>query len=120
MFMPKQVQEMLLDGLAAVVRGEKGTARSLKGQFSSQLVNQIIGKTSTAEVVERFSLDGTSGRLKSKMIWFGAVGYEDEANTRPELVVVVYLRHGEWGREAAPLAAKILEKWREIKQKYED
>ncbi|MCC5832910.1 MAG: peptidase [Chlamydiales bacterium] len=114
-FLPKQMQEILLQGLRQVVIGEKGTARILKQQFPATLVNQIIGKTSTAEVMERYSLDGTSGRLKSKDIWFGAISYEDSDYTKPELIVIVYLRQGEFGKDAAPLAAKIVQKWREIK-----
>ena len=34
---------------------------------------------------------------------------------QPELIVVVYLRYGGYGKEAAPIAAQIVKKWREIK-----
>lgn len=114
-FLPEQIQDPLLEGMRQVVMGEKGTARSLKQQFPSKLVGQLIGKTSTAEVVERYSLDGTSGKLKSKVIWFGAIAYEDEDYLSPELVIIVYLRQGEFGKDAAPLAGKMVQKWREIK-----
>ncbi len=113
-FMPAQVQNLLLEGLRQVVMGGKGTARSLKHQFSDDLVRQIIGKTSTADTVERYSLDGTSGKLPSKDVWFGAISYESDDFSKPELVVVVYLRKGEWGKDAAPLVAKMVQKWREI------
>lgn len=114
-FLPKQVQDLLLQGLRQVVTGEKGTARILKQQFPAALVNQIIGKTSTAEVMEKYSLDGTSGRLKSKDIWFGAISYDSQDCSKPELIVIVYLRQGEFGKDAAPLAGKIVQKWRQIK-----
>lgn len=114
-FLPEKIQGLLLKGLKQVVMGEKGTARSLKTQFSNDLVKRIIGKTSTAEVTEKYSLDGSYGRLKSKVVWFGAVSYESQDFSKPELVVVVYLKHGDWGRDAAPLAVKVIQKWHEIK-----
>ncbi len=117
--LPSEVQDVLLQGLRQVVVGEKGTARILKRQFPRELVNQIIGKTSTAEVMERYGLDGTSGTLMSKMIWFGAITYESEDFSKPELVVIVYLRYGEFGLDAAPLVAKITQKWREIKESHQ-
>lgn len=118
-YLPTQIQELLLQGLRQVVMGEKGTARILKSQFPRELVNQIIGKTSTAEVIERYSLDCTSGKLKSKDIWFGAIAYEGQDYAKPELVVIVYLRQGEFGKDAAPLVGKIVEKWRRIKAAHE-
>jgi cell division protein FtsI/penicillin-binding protein 2 len=35
----------------------------------------------------------------------------------PEVVVVVYLRFGGFGKEGAPLAAQLVAKWREIKKR---
>lgn len=116
-FLPEEIQDVLLQGLKQVVVGEKGTARVLKLQFASSLVNQIVGKTSTAEVVKRYSWDGNRGRLKAKDIWFGGIAYESEDLKKPELVVIVYLKHGKWGNDAAPLMGKIVQKWREIKKR---
>lgn len=116
-FMPKPIQHKLLQAMQQVVMGEKGTARSLRKQFEPNLVKQIIGKTSTSEVVERVSLDGENGQMKLKHVWFGAISYEGEDFSRPELVVVAYLRYGGWGHDAAPLAVKMVKKWREIKQR---
>lgn len=115
LFMPPEVQAPLLQGLKQVVRGDKGTARSLKHQFPGELVNRLVGKTSTAEVIERYSLDGTYGKVKAKAIWFGAIAYADEAQQEPDLVVVAYLKHGEWGKDAAPLVAKMVQKWEQVK-----
>ncbi len=117
-FLPKEIQEELLMGLKQVVQGEKGTARSLKGQFDAGLVKRVIGKTSTAEIVERYGLDREVGTLKSKAIWFGSIAYESDDFSEPELVVVVYLKEGDWGKNAAPLALRVIEKWEEIKKSY--
>jgi cell division protein FtsI/penicillin-binding protein 2 len=31
-------------------------------------------------------------------------------------VIIVYLRYGGYGKEAAPIAAQMVQKWREIKR----
>ncbi len=116
-FLPSQIQEMLLTGMKQVIWGEKGTARQLIREYPSELMRQIIGKTSTSEVIEWMGLDGLNGRMKLKHVWFGAVSYETADLQLPELVVVVYLRYGEWGRDAAPLAVEVIKKWREIKKR---
>lgn len=117
-FLPEEIRRELLEGMRQVVMGEKGTARSLKNQFPAELCAQIIGKTSTSEVVERVSLDGTASRIKEKHIWFGALSFEEGDFDRPELAIVVYLRLGEFGRLAAPLAVKVVEKWRELQKSH--
>ncbi|MEZ5315330.1 MAG: penicillin-binding transpeptidase domain-containing protein [Chlamydiales bacterium] len=118
-FLPKTIQKPLLQGLRQVVLGEKGTARLLKHQFPAELVNRIIGKTSTSEVMERYGLDSISRTLKSKDIWFGAIAYESPDYLKPELVVIIYLRQGEFGKDAAPLAGKIIQKWMSIKASHQ-
>ncbi len=65
---------------------------------------------------------------KYKHIWFGAISFEEDLTKNisnykqlwnsPELVVVVYLRFGDGGKEAAPIATQIIQKYREIKKKY--
>lgn len=121
LFLPPPIRQILIKGMRQVVTGEKGTARSLKKHFSPELVDHLIGKTSTAEVNERISLAGSTGVLKCKHIWFGAISFDPsipEDFARPDLVVIVYLRYGEFGKEAAPLAAKIIKKWREIQKEH--
>jgi len=117
-FLPSQIQDILLTGMRQVVMGEKGTARLIRKQFESALIKQIIGKTSTSEVIERMSLDGVNGQMKLKHVWFGGIAYESNDFSKPELVVVVYLRYGGWGKDAAPLAVEVVKKWREIKKKH--
>lgn len=113
-FLPKEIQSLLLTGLKQVIVGEDGTARSLQHQFSHDLLSKIVGKTSTAEFVETFSLDSSVGKLKSKSVWFGAISYSGKNFSKPELVVVVYLKYGDFGRDAAPLVIKMIQKWHEI------
>jgi cell division protein FtsI/penicillin-binding protein 2 len=109
---------MLLLGLKQVIHGEKGTARFLRHEFPLALLKQVIGKTSTGESLERMSLDGKSGRLMMNHVGFGAISYEGSDFFKPELVVVVYLRHGDFGKDVAPYALKIIQKWREIRDKH--
>ena len=61
--------------------------------------------------------------LMCKDIWFGALSFKEGDDYRvdmPELVVVVYLKYGDYGKEAAPLAAQVIKKWREINEKTYD
>lgn len=117
-FLPSPIRDTLLKGMRQVVQGENGTARGLKKEFSSDLLKHILGKTSTAEVIERVSLDGKEGAAKCKEIWFGAIYFsDDKAAEKPEIVVVVYLKFGEWGRLAAPFTIKMIEKFLEIRDR---
>lgn len=119
-FMPEEINHILLTGLKRVVMGESGTARFIQRQFPAAIIENLIGKTSTAEEMEKIRFDGISTVQKVQHISFGSIFYDPSspALTKPELVVVVYLRHGRYGRLAAPLAAKIAQKWLEIKQKH--
>jgi cell division protein FtsI/penicillin-binding protein 2 len=117
-FLPSQIQNILLTGMRQVVMGDKGTARLIRKHFDPSLVKQIIGKTSTSEVIERMSLDGKNGQMKLKHVWFGGVAYSSHDFSNPELIVIVYLRYGGWGKDAAPLAVQVVKKWREIKAKH--
>ncbi len=125
LFFPKEIREKLLEGMEQVTNGEKGTARlSLmrsahhnKEALASfrKLHPQMLGKTGTAEILYKPTIDaGTSAELE-KHTQFGAVCFEDDAQKNPELAVVVYLRFGSAGRQGAPIAARLIEKWREIK-----
>lgn len=96
-----------------------------------ELKNQLIGKSSTGESVEHLDFDLKIGTNLYNHVGFGGILYEQEKkgeprtfvfNDRfgvPELVVVVYLRFGAWGKDATPLAAQIAHKWREIKKSHQ-
>lgn len=124
-FLPKPVQEKLLHGLDLVVSSEKGSAYGNKIRYFQgkpnllkdyrNLYHQLVGKTSTAEIIYNPYKSPTSKGSMNKHTWFGAISYQDE---KPELVVVVFLRFGTWGKEAAPLASQMVTEYRKIKEKH--
>lgn len=139
LFMPHIVHKMLLCGLhSAVKRTCQESFASLAKLYHDhpeamqqlkELKNQLIGKTSTSESVEKIDLDLEEGTNIYTHVWFGGIAYSKDQEDKsayifkdelgyPELVVVVYLRYGGYGKEAMPVAAQMINKWREIKQKH--
>ncbi len=135
LFLPEEIRTILLEGLHQVVVGKKGLARAssiryLKtypkaGKEYTQLQNQLVGKTGTAEIFYKPWIDAESKAEIRNHIWFAGIVFpEDQSPSTKgwdegELVVVIYLRFSQsGGKEAAPLAAQIATKWREIKKKY--
>lgn len=116
LFLPKPIQNLILSGMKKVIFGEKGTARMLRSFYPLSSLANIVGKTSTAELLERVSLDGKTGVIKQKNIWFGAISFEDEALTKPELVVIVFLKGGQFGKDAAPYAVEMINQYRLLKK----
>jgi cell division protein FtsI/penicillin-binding protein 2 len=126
--MESHIRATLLEGMDRVVWGAKGGARPsmIKALLSNPLQmrdylalqHQMIGKTGTAEIVCNLSKNPSSLPQVYKYIWFGAASFTDQHHEHPELVVVVFLRYGDAGKEAAPLAAQMIHKYREIKKKY--
>lgn len=128
---PKEVKQMLFEGMRRVVTGARGTAkpsiiRYLRDNPSAandyiQMQNQIFGKTGTAEISYKQWLDSESKGKIHNHIWFGGLLYPPDKNPieeEAELAVVVYLRFSvAGGKEAAPLAVQIASKWREIQKK---
>lgn len=141
-FLPKEIRKMLLDGMCRVV------ARSHSEQLSGlsrlyhndpkaiadyiELKHRFLGKTSTAESVEYIDLDLVTGTNLYTHVWFGGISYDQDVVDKkehrfllrdsfgnPELIVVVYLRYGGFGKEAGPIAAQIAKKWKEIKAKHQ-
>ncbi|MGE3953943.1 MAG: penicillin-binding transpeptidase domain-containing protein [Parachlamydiales bacterium] len=128
---PDAVRRELLEGMRLAVQGEQGGARpSVIRSYQEApwivqdyraLYKQIVGKTSTSEAVETVDLDPFTGTNTYNHIWFAGVSFKPEEITgttfgRPELVVVVYLKYGDYGREAAPLAAQMIKKWRSLQE----
>lgn len=128
-FLNDPIRNHIFGGLYRVVWGEKGGARPTRIRSLYQhprmlqnyknLQDQFIGKSSTAEILYRPTLDRESPPILCKDIWFGAISFkekisENSFDATPELVVIVYLRSGDFGKEAAPLAAEMIKKWREI------
>ena len=126
---------MLLEGMYGVVNGPRGTARPgvivpenfdypVSKKDYIELQKQINGKTGTAEILYKHTLDEEIKAEKKRHVWFAAISFPvtdrkeiDDAD--PELVVVVYLRFAKAGKEAGPIAAQIIKKWREISEKHE-
>lgn len=128
--MPSNIRNFLLEGMRRVVlRTQAESLIPLSRLYVNHpeaisdyvdLKNQLIGKTSTSESMERIDFDEEEGTNLYTHLWFGGISFERDvtpAFENPELVVVVYLRYGGFGKEAAPLAAQIVKKWREIKTK---
>ena len=127
---PSPVLKFLFEGMNRTVWGSKGTARpgaikalrqnnTLLAEYLS-LHHQMIGKTSTAEILFNPNVNPSSKPSLYKHIWFGSIGFSADAPQfeDPEIVVVVYLRYGDGGKEAAPLASQMIAKWREIKKNH--
>jgi cell division protein FtsI/penicillin-binding protein 2 len=111
------------DGLASLSRFYRDYPEAISDYID--LKNDLVGKTSTAESVEHIDLDHENGTNMYKHVWFGGIAFNPESDKafvvndafgEPELVVVVYFRFGVYGKEAAPLAAQVVNKWREIKK----
>ena len=128
--MPSRVRTELMEGMKRVVMGEKGPVQPYRIRALYEhpkwipdykaIQSQFIGKTSTAEFMYRPFLDREGTSLMCKDIWFGGLSFKEGDDYRvdmPDLSVVVYLKFGDYGKEAAPLAALMIKKWREITAK---
>lgn len=141
LFMPVEVKNQLIQGMCrVVVRNQRDSINSLTRLYRdapsaihdyTELKYEFVGKTSTSESVEAIDLDPVVGTNLYTHVWFGGILFDspifEEPNQRfvfkdskgnPELVVVSYLRYGGYGKEAAPIAAQVAKKWREIKQQH--
>ncbi len=130
---PESIRNLLFEGMDRCVWGSKGSARAaaIKSLLANPLLmrdylllqHQMIGKTSTAEILYNPGRYPSSKAQIYKHTWFGSIAFHEEAMTSktlwesPELVVVVFLRFGDAGKEGAPLAAQMIRKWREIQAK---
>ncbi len=121
---PEKVRSFLLEGMHRVMTGKKGTARLglMKAVYQDpkameayqKMGHEVVGKTGTAEILYKQTIDAESKAEMEKHVWFAGISFADQAQKQPELVVVVYLRFGDAGRDAAPLALCLFDKWREI------
>jgi cell division protein FtsI/penicillin-binding protein 2 len=140
--MPEIVRKILLKGLrSAALKSYQESLASLTKLYKQHpeaiknftaLKGQLFGKTSTSEAVENLDLDLNDGTNIYTHVWFGCISFQNGTDQKksvflfkdefgqPELVVVVYLRYGGYGKEAAPLAAQIVKRWREIKAQHKE
>jgi cell division protein FtsI/penicillin-binding protein 2 len=129
--LPSPVRSLLLEGMRRVIQGERGgvqpcrlrsfdSERGLLREYTS-LAPSLVGKSSSAEKREQV---GLADPELYKHVWFTALSFDQELRPyvfgRPDLVVVVYLRYGDFGKEAAPLAAALINKWRDIQKTHSE
>lgn len=129
---PPRVHDYLMRSLQQVMIGEKGSARSsvitslqkqiFNKQTYNNLIREVVGKTGTAEIVYRPTLDREGSGVICNYIWFGAISFPDESACinyiHPELIVVVLLPYGDYGKEAAPIAMQMIDKWRNLQKQH--
>ena len=129
-FLPEKINKILLEGMRRVVKRQTKSSlfalsriyKDYPGFISDfvDMKNHMVGKTSTSEAIERLDLDKPDEHPLYTHVWFGGISFEEEVKSmkfeKPDLIIVVYLRYGGYGNEAAPLAAQVARKWREIKQ----
>ena len=91
----------------------------------SSFDGQVVGKSSTAESYERLGLGIGQKPVMYNHTWFGGIFFPPNTHCRPpfdsvqpDLVVVVFLRYGSFGKDAAPLAASVAEMWRAIRKRH--
>jgi cell division protein FtsI/penicillin-binding protein 2 len=131
-FFPKDVYNMITTGMERVIKGERGSARpsGIRALYDHpkaihdyhDLKNDLWGKTGTAQILYKTTLDVSTEAQMRSHIWFTAVSFPPETRlspTRfenPELVVVVFQKFGYSGRDAAPIAGQVIQKWRMLKK----
>ncbi|MFZ4773328.1 MAG: penicillin-binding transpeptidase domain-containing protein [Chlamydiia bacterium] len=126
---PRELSYPLLSGLHKVLNGERGGARpeAIRYYFKhpdkkkdyNRLRPHMIGKSATAQISYRPFLDKEGDSVLVKHIWFALVHYDENSPLfeNPDLVVVVYLRFGDYGKEALPLAVEMVKTFLELKKK---
>jgi cell division protein FtsI/penicillin-binding protein 2 len=126
---PNDVFNMITEGMHNVVAGARGSARpSIMRNFSDNptavrdyynIHQDLIAKTGTAQIRYKQTVSKAAPAVMKNNVWFAAISYKDaEKKTYedPELVVVVFLRFRQSGREGGTIAAQVVKKWREIKE----
>jgi cell division protein FtsI/penicillin-binding protein 2 len=110
---PKEIQEFLLQGMRQVVTGQRGTCffERVPSKAFKQLKDQIYCKTSSSEVVLTNSFDENQHGKTYKHTWLGVIYYE---KNEPKLVIVINNKYGRSGRSLAPIAARIIEKFKSL------
>jgi len=127
---PSQVAQMILEGMHRSVCGSRGSSRpgamvnainhptALQDYFN--LHRDMIAKTGTAQLRHKQFIDVDAPSEMRRHVWFAGISYptalrgSPERYDHPELVVVVFLRFAQAGREGGPLAGQIVKKWRAL------
>ncbi len=126
----REEQTILFEGMkASAQRALSGQIRQLYAgrphlfRSFSRMRPHMIGKSSTAESMERLGIAIGQEPFMYNHLWFGAIFYPNVGSDpfyyrEPELVVLVFLRYGRLGRDAALLAASVADEWRNIKNRH--
>jgi cell division protein FtsI/penicillin-binding protein 2 len=127
----EEARSLIMEGMDHVLWSPKGNARpatirslrsnpALKQEFLS-MKHHLLGKTGTAQILINPYLFPSSKPQMYKHGWFGAIHLKEELKNStayryatPDLIVVVFLRYTDAGKEAAPLAAQVIQKWKKI------
>lgn len=129
---PKELSYPLLKGLYKVLNGERGGARpeAIRYYFHhpekkkdyNKLRPYMIGKTATAQISYRPFVNKEGDSALVKHTWFALVHYDESLPMfeSPDLVVVVYLRFGDYGKEALPLAVEMTKTFLDLKKHKKD
>lgn len=129
LYFPEEIRQTLLDAMSLVVKGDRGSARPgilrMKPPVRTRyraLQNQMVGKTGTAEILHKHTLDSETKAEIRNHVWFAGIGFtEDQTKEQlgfwgePEIAVVVIHRFSKAGKEGAPFVTEIIDKWRDIR-----
>lgn len=126
--MPSSLYNPLTKGLKHVVQDIEGTCHLSKIQslldhpqwrkIYRNMSPYVMGKSSSAEFTYKAHLDRQTSAQLTQDIWFAGVSFSKEEE--PELTVVVYLHFGDYGKEAAPLALLVMDKYRNLCKHYDN
>jgi cell division protein FtsI/penicillin-binding protein 2 len=130
---PPDVFNVIAEGMRKVVVGSRGSARpsimrnfydhpsALRDYFD--IHRDMIAKTGTAQIRYKQTVSKVVPAVMKDNVWLATISYKDSqlitkhTYEDPELVVVVFLRFRQAGREGGTIAAQVIKKWREIQAK---
>ncbi len=132
---PDHLFRLLTTGMRQTVMGARGTARpaimrSLYDHPTAvndyyNIHGDLLVKTGTPQIHYKQTIDTETKAEIRTNIYFSAIAYPTEKRNAPdrlespELVVTVFLRFKQAGRDGGPMAAQIVKKWRELVKKHE-
>lgn len=125
---PTEVFNTITEGMRRVVTGPRGSARpSIMRNFYDHphavrdyldIHRDMIAKTGTAQIRYKQTVSKAANAVMRDNIWLAAISYHKSELSQtyedPELVVIVFLRFRQAGREGGTIAAQVIKKWREI------
>jgi cell division protein FtsI/penicillin-binding protein 2 len=132
---PNEVFHYITEGMLRVVNGARGSARpsAMRNLYDHpsalrdyiEMYPDMIAKTGTAQVGYKQTVSKAASAIMKKHVWMAAISYKksqlisQKTYDDPELVVIVFLRFRQSGREGGTIAAQVIKKWRELQAKYE-